>query len=63
MYKRIPDKEIYELIEDIGPSAKIIITLANNTRDTLERKRRFKVATIAIERLRGRNRLASVAKS
>ena len=63
MYERIPDKEIYELIKDIGPSAKIMITLANDTRDTLERKRRFKATTIAIERLRGRNRLASVTKS
>ena len=63
MYERIPDKEIYELIKDIGPSAKIIITLANNTRDTLERKRRFKATTIAIERSRGQNRLASVTKS
>jgi hypothetical protein len=37
VYNRLLDKEIYELIKDVGLGAKIMITLINNTRDVLER--------------------------
>jgi hypothetical protein len=40
VYDRLPDEEIYESIEDAGPGAKIMIALANDTRDALERQRR-----------------------
>jgi hypothetical protein len=57
VYNRLLDEEIYELIEDVGLGAKIMITLVNDTRDVLERQRR------AETKAQARLRSGSIARS